>query len=204
MASGLKEQRKELHRLEILQVAEQLFARQGYHVTTMEEVAEECGWSKGTLYLYFKSKEDLFFSVLFEKLDQFSATLFADLKSSQGIDRKISALIDAQFDFFTENKHFFQLVITEQSKVMHSSNSGLREELIQKQHSQIDEISQALSEGMEDNTPVQATILAGSIIGAVNLHLVSWLMAGEGTDLQQIKSQLTTLFIHGISANEKN
>ena len=120
MASGIKERRKEQHRLEILQVAEQLFARQGYHVTTMEEVAEECGWSKGTLYLYFKSKEDLFFSVLFEKLDQFSATLLADLKTSYGVEGKIAALIDAQFSFFTENKHFFQLVITEQGKVMHS------------------------------------------------------------------------------------
>ncbi len=204
MASEKKELRKEQHRLEILQVAEQLFARQGYHVTTMEEVAEECGWSKGTLYLYFKSKEDLFFSVLFEKLDQFSATLLADLKASDGVEGKIAALIDAQFSFFTENKHFFQLVITEQGKVMHSSNSGLREELIQKQHAQIDQISQALSEGLNHETPVQASILAGSIIGAVNLHMVSWLMAAETIDLDQIKSQLTTLFVYGISANEKN
>lgn len=204
MASEIKERRKEQHRLEILQVAEQLFARKGYHVTTMEEVAEECGWSKGTLYLYFKSKEYLFFSVLFEKMDRFSASLLADLKASKGVEAKIAALVDAQFRFFTENKHFFQLIITEQNKVMHSSNSGLREELIQKQHSQIEAISQALSEEMRDDTKVQAPILAGSIIGAVNLHLVSWLMAAETIDLDQVKSQITTLFVNGISANEKN
>lgn len=199
MASEIKQRRKEQHRLEILQVAEQLFARQGYHVTTMEEVAEECGWSKGTLYLYFKSKEDLFFSVLIEKMDRFSDTLLADLKASEGVESKIAALVDGQFRFFTENKHFFQLVITEQGKVMHASNSGLREELIQKQHTQIDRISQALSEGMRADTPVQAPILAGSIIGAVNIQLVSWLMAGETIDLDQIKSQITTLFVNGIS-----
>ncbi|MBC8193250.1 MAG: TetR/AcrR family transcriptional regulator [Candidatus Marinimicrobia bacterium] len=203
IASEKREQRKEQHRLEILQTAEQIFARQGYHTTTMETVAEECGWSKGTLYLYFKNKEDLFFSILLEKMDRFSATLLADLKSSKDIEGKIFALIDAQFRFFTENKHYFQLLITEQGKVMHTSNSGLREELIQKQHSQIDQISQALEKGMKDDTPVQAIILAGSIIGSVNLHLVSWLMAAEAIDLEYVKSQLTTLFINGISTNEK-
>ncbi|NQV41012.1 MAG: TetR/AcrR family transcriptional regulator [Candidatus Marinimicrobia bacterium] len=202
MTLDKKELRKEQHRLEILQTAERIFARQGYHTTTMEAVAEECGWSKGTLYLYFKSKEDLFFSVLFEKLDRFSAALLADLKASEGVEGKIRGLIDAQFSFFTENKHFFQLVITEQAKVMHSSNSGLREELIQKQHSHINEISQALSEGMRDDTSVHASILAGSIVGAVNLHLVSWLMAPESMDVDYLKSQITTLFVNGISAHE--
>ena len=64
MTLDKKELRKEQNRLEILDAAEQVFARQGFHTTTMEEVADECGWSKGTLYLHFKSKEDLFFSVI--------------------------------------------------------------------------------------------------------------------------------------------
>jgi len=204
MVTAKKEKRKEQYRIEILQSAAKVFAHQGFHLTTMEAVAEECGWSKGTLYLYFKSKEDLFFSILIEKMDQYSAALLNDLKISQGIEEKISAFIEAQFRFFTENKHFFQLVITEQGKVMHGSDSGLREKLINRQQAHIEQVSQVLGQGMPENTPFNATILTGSIIGAINLHLVTWLMAGEAVDLDEIKRQIRTLFIHGILHDEKN
>ncbi|MBC8376096.1 MAG: TetR/AcrR family transcriptional regulator [FCB group bacterium] len=202
MAPTIKARRREQHRLEILSTAEQVFARQGYHTTTMEAVAEECGWSKGTLYLYFKNKEDLFFSILIEKMERFSETLLNELKTSQGVKGKIAALIEAQFQFLTENKHFFQLVIAEQGKVMHSSDSGLREKLITQQQAHIEQLSQALKEGMPEDSQIDPSILAGSIIGAVNLHQLNWLMAADTIDLDHIKSQLTSLFINGILPHE--
>ena len=204
MASAKKEQRKEQHRLEILQAAEQIFAHHGYHTTTMEQVAESCGWSKGTLYLYFKSKEDLFFSILIEKMEQFSATLLAELRHSIGIEDKIATLIDAQFGFFSENENFFQLILAEQGKVMQGSDSGLREKMINIQHINIDQISQALNEAMPECCTVNSAVLTASIIGAINLQLVAWLMAPESHDLNQIKQQITTLFVNGIKCNENN
>src|SRR5215510_13262218 len=45
---------------EILDAAMRVFSRRGLHKTNLEEVAREAGISKGTIYLYFKSKEDLF------------------------------------------------------------------------------------------------------------------------------------------------
>ena len=202
MTLDKKELRKEQHRLEILQAAEQLFARQGYHLTTMDSVAEECGWSKGTLYLYFKNKEDLFFSILIEKMDRFSEALLDELSASQGIEGKISALIDGQFSFLTSNKHFFQLVIAEQGKVMHSSDSGLREQLINQQHNHVNKISEALAAGMQDDSSIDPAILAGSIIGAVNLHQLNWLMSTDTVNIELIKNQITSLFINGIRAHE--
>jgi len=204
MASAKKEQRKEQHRLEILQTAEQVFARNGYHPTTMDAIAESCGWSKGTLYLYFKSKEDLFFSILIEKMEQFSATLLAELRHSKGIEDKIAALIVAQFGFFSENENFFQLILAEQGKVMQGSDSGLREKMINMQHIHIDQISQALNEGMPECCTVNASVLTASIIGAINLQLMTWLMDPESHDLNQIKQQITTLFVNGIKCNENN
>lgn len=204
MASEIKERRKEQHRQEILRTAEHIFARKGYHTTTMETVAEECGWSKGTLYLYFKSKEDLFFSILIEKMDRFSETLLNELKTSKGVRGKVAALIEAQFHFLTENKHFFQLVIAEQGKVMHSSDSGLREKLITQQHTHIEQISQALKMGMPEDSQIDASILAGCIVGAVNLHQLNWLMAADTIDLNHMKSQITSLFINGIIPHESN
>ncbi len=204
MAPTIKARRRKQHRLEILTTAEQIFARQGYHTTTMETVAEECGWSKGTLYLYFKNKEDLFFSILIEKMEHFSETLLSELKNSEGLEGKIAALIEAQFQFLTENKHFFQLVIAEQGKVMHSSDSGLREKLVTQQQTHVYELSQALKEGMPEDSKIDSSILAGSIVGAVNVHQLNWLMATDSVDLSHIKSQITSLFINGILPHENN
>ncbi len=59
-ASSRKEREKELRRSQILEAAEEVFRRKGYQATTMDEVAEEAEFSKGTLYLYFGSKFALF------------------------------------------------------------------------------------------------------------------------------------------------
>jgi TetR/AcrR family transcriptional regulator len=59
-ASSRKQREKEHRRNQILEAAEEVFRRKGYQATTMDEVAEEAEFSKGTLYLYFGSKFALF------------------------------------------------------------------------------------------------------------------------------------------------
>lgn len=59
-----KEREKEKRREDILNAAEAVFFSKGFENTKMEEVAEKAEVSKGTVYLYFKSKEDLQFGVL--------------------------------------------------------------------------------------------------------------------------------------------
>jgi AcrR family transcriptional regulator len=58
-----KEREKQLRRDEIILAAEKVFFRKGFDYTTMDHIAEEAELSKGTLYLYFKSKEDLHMAV---------------------------------------------------------------------------------------------------------------------------------------------
>lgn len=58
-----KEREKQLRRDEIILAAEKVFFSRGFDYTTMDHIAEEAELSKGTLYLYFKSKEDLHMAV---------------------------------------------------------------------------------------------------------------------------------------------
>ena len=199
MTIDKKELRKEQNRLEILEAAEQVFARQGFHTTTMEEVAEECGWSKGTLYLHFKSKEDLFFSVINEKLGKFTSTLNDAMRAAKDIGQLIGALVDAQFQFFIENKDFFQLAIAEQGKVMHGSDSGMREGLIEKQHRHVVMTSQAIKKHLPEDIGIKPDTLARSIMGAINIHTLTWLLQPESINPEQLKQEITQLFLHGVS-----
>lgn len=58
-----KEREKQLRREEIVQAAEKVFFSKGFDLSTMDDIAEEAELSKGTLYLYFKNKEDLHLAV---------------------------------------------------------------------------------------------------------------------------------------------
>ena len=64
---ALKEQRREERRQQILDAAEKVFFSKGVAAATMDEVAAEAELSKGTLYLYFKSKDEIILSI-FERL----------------------------------------------------------------------------------------------------------------------------------------
>lgn len=55
---------------EILKAAAAVFARKGYHRALVDEVAKAAGVGKGTVYRYFRDKEDLFFSILDQGIDR--------------------------------------------------------------------------------------------------------------------------------------
>lgn len=59
-----REREKAAHRKEIMDAAIRVFARRGISSATLDEVAQEAEFSKGTIYLYFSSKEDLLFNIL--------------------------------------------------------------------------------------------------------------------------------------------
>ena len=77
MATAQREARREDRRDTILDVAQQCFQAEGYGATSMSTIATELGGSKGTLYNYFKSKEDLFDAVVRRSCDRLHATLDA-------------------------------------------------------------------------------------------------------------------------------
>jgi len=61
--SDRKEREKERRRNEIITAAEKIFFKKGVHKATMDEVAQAAELSKGALYLYFKSKDELHFAI---------------------------------------------------------------------------------------------------------------------------------------------
>lgn len=74
-----KDEDKAARRRSILAVASRLLGRQQYHHITMAEVARRCSLAKGTLYLYFRSKEELFLAALEDELAQWFEALALEL-----------------------------------------------------------------------------------------------------------------------------
>ncbi len=90
---ALKDQRRQL----ILEKALELFAKNGYHKTTMEEIARACGISKGLIYTYFSGKKNLLLTLLELSLAQIEAVL--PKKNPQALTRAdIESFINSSFE----------------------------------------------------------------------------------------------------------
>lgn len=77
-----RDEDKAERRLAILDAATHMLAEHGYHEITMAEVARRTGLAKGTLYLYFKSKEELFLAALESELSQWFSELAALIRDN--------------------------------------------------------------------------------------------------------------------------
>jgi len=91
VASGISLNRKkeaaEQRRQSILEAARMVFARKGYDASGVEDIAEQAGIGKGTLYLYFPSKEQIYLAALLEearKLNADSRDAMAGAETWQG------------------------------------------------------------------------------------------------------------------------
>lgn len=66
-----RERERAAHRQEIMDAAVRVFARRGFGSATLDEVAKEAEFSKGTLYLHFTSKEDILYNIIYEMGEYF-------------------------------------------------------------------------------------------------------------------------------------
>lgn len=82
----------------ILNNAEKLFRLKGFDNVTMNDIAKESNIAKGTLYLHFKSKEELLFNILIPKLKEFNAKVELIDKKEELTSDKIKKIITYGFD----------------------------------------------------------------------------------------------------------
>ncbi len=103
-----REREKQHRRNSILEAARHLFFEKGYR-TTMDEIAERAELSKGTLYLYFKSKDELYVSVIIEGFRVLEKRMKRALAKAVGPEEKVKAVYFAFVDHCLENREYFRI-----------------------------------------------------------------------------------------------
>jgi len=105
----VQDPKKEKRRRAIIRASLRVFSRKGYETTALDEVAREARLAKGTLYLYFKDKEDLYFHVMLSVLERLEAYVEKQISASQNPLEKLGAVAKAQIGFFADNPSYFRL-----------------------------------------------------------------------------------------------
>ncbi|WLD91941.1 TetR/AcrR family transcriptional regulator [Alkalihalobacillus sp. AL-G] len=90
---------KEEKRSAILEAATQCFAQKGYNETTVDDIANASGTSKGSIYLYFSSKEEIFFRLNEERTERFFA-----IKKELDMKKSATEKIHYLFEYFLSGK----------------------------------------------------------------------------------------------------
>jgi AcrR family transcriptional regulator len=119
-----REQEKEELRQTILRAAGELFVREGYDHFSMRRLAEEIGYSVATLYLYFRDKDDLLFTVVDEGFARFTRLLAQAAESSEEPWERLTALSEAYISFGLQNPGYYQLMFMWRSDFLAQARSG--------------------------------------------------------------------------------
>jgi TetR/AcrR family transcriptional regulator len=113
--SGRREQRRlqhqDLSRGQLLDAAEEVFGRKGFHEATLKEVAEMAEFSVGSVYSFFDNKDDLFRQIFVRRGDEFMPGLREALRDEGTPVEQLHRLVDFEVGFFRQHPRFGRLYL---------------------------------------------------------------------------------------------
>lgn len=113
MATKSKEEVVQEFRIHTIQEATmRVIARKGMAAATVQEIADEAGVAKGTIYLYFRDREDLVEKTFDGAMNLFLEQLDAAIALDVPFEQKLRAIMEAKIRFFSANREFFRLYLS--------------------------------------------------------------------------------------------
>jgi AcrR family transcriptional regulator len=193
------------HRKEILLAAEKLFAAKGFFPTTMSEIAQKAEFGTGTLYKYFKSKEDLYFTLIDEKTAEINGPVKAELAKRMPAIERIEKILRIQFEFFERNRDFFRIYISERGRFEWTVKDDLGKGIHEKMVAYIHLLVQVMKQGIKDGSfrPNDPMDLAHALVGIVNSFVFEWLIAPRPYPLLSKVDTVLDIFLRGAQRTER-
>jgi AcrR family transcriptional regulator len=96
-----------------LKAAREVFARQGFSETVIDDIAAAAGIAKGTVYLYFASKEQIYLEALLERAREVEALSREKMLAASSWQEKIRAYMETRLQYLSEHQDFFRIYATE-------------------------------------------------------------------------------------------
>ena len=117
MGSGYRSKR-ELRREQILKIASELFSEKSYHDVTVDEIAGEVGVAKGTIYLYFPSKERLYLEILEDSFEAIESLLEKEIAKGDSAPLKLKKVLRLIFEFYQMNLDVLRILSRDETHLI--------------------------------------------------------------------------------------
>lgn len=196
----VKEKNSKYHR--ILEAAVKVFALHGFRQSTVAQIAKEAGVADGTIYLYFKNKDDILVHFFSFKAKQVFDCFRAEVGRGTNSSEKLRNLVRVHLGEFQRDP---DMAVVYQVETHQSSR--LAEEQIREMAKMYQDIIAEIVEQGQQEGAIRKDLYVGLvkrfILGAVEETIGTWLHSGRSYDLVSMADPLVDLFMRGIGIPEK-
>lgn len=182
---------------QIIDAAVIAIAENGYHQTQISKIAKQAGVADGTIYLYFKNKEDILISLFNVKMSVFIDNLKEIIQGDSNATDKLSKMIDNHFQVLANNRHLATVTQLE----LRQSNKDLRLKInsILKEYLKL--LDDILVEGMingEFNPNMDVRVARQMVFGTIDETITSWVMNDFRYNLMEIAPKVRHMLLNGL------
>lgn len=184
----------------ILEGAAYLFAENDFHDVKMDDIASQIGISKGTLYLYYKNKDDLFLSIIKEGINRLQKILEQAISTDEDFVSVLKILVHDFLYFFEMHTPFFKILQSDLNKMSLESHREmhLAAEQVYIEFSELLEKLMRKGKGEVISDSLDPMIPAMALRGLLTSFFHQRLLMGNNIPLDQYADSLIDIFLHGV------
>ncbi len=182
--------------MQIIDAAVIVIAENGYHQAQVSKIAKQAGVADGTIYLYFKNKEDILISLFEEKMGSFIEEIDQMIAGKGTATEKLLMMIEAHFSLLSADHH---LAIVTQLE-LRQSNKDLRLRINDVLKGYLKVIDKIIIEGKESDefsSDLDVRLARQMIFGTIDETATSWVMNEEKYEITKLASPVHRLLING-------
>ncbi len=174
---------------EILNAARAVFATRGFSDATVEEIAAAAGIAKGTVYLYFSSKKDIYFAALKQGLLDLLERTQKAMETATGVQAKLRAFVRTRIEYAEANRDFFKIYHSEFGNLTKVAYDSVFQQLYLQQAKALEAVLQAAVERGEIRpilTDFSAFIIYDMVRGVMTQRLLEWSKGAMEDDIETL------------------
>jgi TetR/AcrR family fatty acid metabolism transcriptional regulator len=186
-------------RARILEAAVKVFAERGFHTATVAEIARAAGVADGTIYLYFKSKDDLLLRLFDEKMTELVEEARAAVSAEKTAPAKLRRFIQLHLALVERNPELASVLIVELRQSAQFLKAADRNKLA----AYVDLIAEVVKAGQESGELegiVSPATVKRAIFGALDELALAFLLSGRKNNLRKTAAEVAEWFVRGLEA----
>lgn len=187
-------------RKRILQAAVRVFARRGYFAARVSEIARNADVADGTIYLYFRNKEDILVSLFDEVMAEHIAKARVEVAAAVGAPAKLQAIAQHHLRVLGENRQLavvFQVELRQSTKFMERFTASWLQDYFAL-------VGEVIEQGQREGSlrpELPRKLVAKALFGMLDEMVTSWILGGKDYDLQRLAAPLVDLLLQGAGAS---
>mgnify|MGYP001489633219 FL=1 len=182
---------------QIIDAAVEVIAENGYHNSQVSKIAKKANVADGTIYLYFKNKEDILISVFNEKMGHFIEKTVQAINEKESASEKLLTLIEMHYKQLSESPYV--AIVTQLE--LRQSKQELRKEINKVLKSYLDVIDSIIYQGIEEKEirdDINPRLIRQMIFGTLDETVTTWVMKSQRYSLLDQAKDVHNLLMNGL------